>query len=167
MKTKIFYGNQHITSFNCDGKRYTRFGLIKMKVAQFIKRTIIVSLIVVIASYIATGSYFYAKSSISPVTVWAKSIVEVPIKEISPVLARIAKCESGGVHTKDGQVIFNANTNKTVDIGKYQINSMWNKKASELGLDLTKESDNEKMAMWIYENRGTGDWYSSQSCWNK
>jgi hypothetical protein len=60
-----------------------------------------------------------------------------------------------------------ANTNKTVDIGRYQINSVWNKKASELGLDLTIEADNEKMAYWIYENRGTGDWYSSEKCWKK
>jgi hypothetical protein len=60
-----------------------------------------------------------------------------------------------------------SNTNKSVDIGKYQINSVWFKKATELGLDITKEEDNEAMAYWIYENRGTGDWYSSQSCWSK
>jgi hypothetical protein len=23
------------------------------------------------------------------------------------------------------------------------------------------------MAYWIYENRGTGDWYSSEKCWKK
>jgi len=58
-----------------------------------------------------------------------------------------------------------ANTNGTVDIGEYQVNGFyWGKKASELGLDLTKEADNKKMAEWIYANKGTGDWYS-QKCW--
>lgn len=85
-----------------------------------------------------------------------------------PVLERIAKCESGNKHfDKNGQVLMRSNTNRSVDVGRYQINSVWFKKASELGLDITKEKDNEEMALWIYRNRGTGDWYSSQHCWKK
>lgn len=88
--------------------------------------------------------------------------------EIAPILKRIAECESGNTHyRKDGQVIFNPNSNGTVDVGKYQINTVWNTKATELGLDLTKEEDNEEMAEWIYANRGTEDWYSSKKCWMK
>jgi hypothetical protein len=99
-------------------------------------------------------------------------------EETAPVLARIADCESGArkangkavagsaTHYRYGQVAVNGNTNGSVDIGRYQINmSVWSKKANELGLDLSKEADNYKMALWIYENRGTGDWYSSESCW--
>lgn len=92
------------------------------------------------------------------------------IKEIEPtypVLDRIAKCESGGTHTRNGQVIFNGNTNKSVDIGLYQINSIWSKKATEMGLDLTKEVDNKKFALYLYKTHGTEPWYSSKACWNK
>ena len=95
-----------------------------------------------------------------------EKIVEVPKK--SPVLERIAHCESNNMHFgKDGQVVYNANNNGSVDVGRYQINSVWNKKATELGLDITKEKDNEAMATWIYENRGTEDWYSSKKCWQR
>lgn len=90
----------------------------------------------------------------------------------SRVLNRIADCESGngkaGTAThydKNGQVLLRGNTNKTVDVGKYQVNSVWFKKATELGYDITTEAGNKAMAEWIYLNRGTGDWYSSESCW--
>ncbi len=103
-------------------------------------------------------------------TVEAIKEVETP----SPIMERIAGCESQGsaklkgTHwDKNGQVLMRSNTNKSVDVGKYQINSVWFGKATELGLDITEESDNEQMAMWIYKNRGTGDWYASKSCWNK
>jgi hypothetical protein len=94
------------------------------------------------------------------------------IKEIevvkAPILDRIAKCESGNTHfDKNGQVLMRSNVNKSVDVGRFQINSVWFKKATELGLDITKEEDNRKMAEWIYANRGTEDWYASKACWNK
>lgn len=92
---------------------------------------------------------------------------EVLVSEEAPVLERIALCESGGKHYKNGQVVFNANTDGTVDVGKYQINTVWFKKATELGLDITREADNHAMAKWIYSNRGTGDWSASQACWKK
>lgn len=93
-------------------------------------------------------------------------IVIVP--KTPPVLERIAECESNNMHYgKDGQVIMRGNTNGSIDVGRYQINSVWNAKATELGLDITKEADNKKMAEWIYENRGTEDWYPSKKCWQR
>lgn len=93
---------------------------------------------------------------------------EVPVEVIhSPVLDRIASCESGNTHyDKNGQVIVRANTNKTVDIGRYQINSVWSAQAHKLGLDLTKDEDNKEMAEWIYLNVGTSPWSASQKCWH-
>lgn len=92
----------------------------------------------------------------------------------APILDRIADCESGNgkpgsaSHYKNGQVILKGNDNHTVDIGKYQVNlTYWGAKASQLGLDLTKEEDNYKMALWIYENKGTTDWSASMKCWYK
>jgi hypothetical protein len=101
-------------------------------------------------------------------------------EELVPVMQRIMDCESGArlpngraipgsaTHVnKNGQVIRTPNTNGTVDTGIAAINTVWDKKASELMLDLTKEEDNIKMALWIYANRGTGDWEASRSCWSK
>lgn len=100
--------------------------------------------------------------------------IYTPVAMSSAVLSRIADCESGngkvGSATQfapSGQVQMHWNANGTVDVGKYGVNTVWFKKATELGLDLTKEADNQKMAEWIYLNRGTGDWYSSAHCWQK
>lgn len=93
---------------------------------------------------------------------------EKEVEAMAPVLDRIKKCESGGKHyDKNGQVLMRANTNKTVDVGAFQINSVWFAKATELGFDLTDERDNESFAEWLYKNRGTEDWYSSKHCWQK
>jgi len=70
--------------------------------------------------------------------------VEVPVETVAPVMERIAKCESGNTHYRNGQVIFNANKGGSVDIGLYQINSIWNKKATEMKLDLTKPVQNDR-----------------------
>jgi len=125
--------------------------------------------VLVIAVAFAIGSEF------SPKMVYAVN-TEVKVVEVespSPVLERIADCESGDSGKKgtarhfdlSGQVIMRGNTNKTVDVGKYQINSVWFSQASKLGLDLTKEEDNHAFALWLYKNKGTEDWYASKKCW--
>ena len=109
-------------------------------------------------------------NKVNPVTVYAeKTVVQVvTATTTAPVLERIAKCESGGNQMKNGQVQINVNKNGSVDIGKYMINlTIWGKTATKMGYDLTKQSDNESFAEWLYLNKGTGDWSASQSCWYK
>lgn len=160
--TKIFYGNQYVKSFRVG---ITKWQIFKYKAKILIKRAVIASFII----GLVYGSFHLGRATTEPVRVYADKIVEVEIKGKSPVMDRIAKCESGGSHIEKstGQVVMRSNTNKSVDIGKYQINSVWFKKATELGFDVTTEKGNEAMAYWIYENRGTNDWYASKDCWSK
>jgi hypothetical protein len=94
----------------------------------------------------------------------------------APILERIADCESGtgkpGTGTqfrKDGSVVTNANTNGTVDVGKYQINlnPAHIREMATLGLNPLTEEGNTAYAKFLYENHGTGDWDSSAHCWRK
>lgn len=166
MKTKIYRGRDLIGRFTCDGRKFTPFQRFVFKTARLTKRILLVLAAMSVIGWPAYGAFQYAKATIAPQIVEAEVIKEVPVSVIPPVMERIAKCESGGTHYKNGQVIFNANSN-TVDIGKYQINSIWNRKASEMKLDLTKEKDNEAFAMYLYQNFGTEPWYASKACWNK
>lgn len=110
------------------------------------------------------GSFFFPK---------IKEVEAIKVVESkAPIMDRIAGCESQGnaklkgtQHDKNGQVLMRSNTNKTVDVGKFQINSIWFSKATELGYDLTTEQGNEGFANWLYKNKGTGDWMSSFNCW--
>ncbi len=87
---------------------------------------------------------------------------------LPPILEKIIQCESKGQQFgKSGQVLLNANSNGTSDVGIAQINTVWFTKATELGYDLTVEKDNIAMAEWIFNNKGTGAWSSSSNCWNK
>lgn len=144
----------------------TLWKVIKWKTCNFMRKLLLSLTGLNLVMWLFVG-IFYAGSYYMPKYVYAEKKIEVVIEKDSPVLQRIAKCESGDAHYKNGQVIIRANSNGTTDIGRYQINSVWNKKATELGLDLTKEKDNETMARWIYANRGTEDWYPSKGCWNK
>lgn len=129
--------------------------------------------IVIITAILITGAYFIGSESNKEIIY--EQVEKEVIKEVeieAPVLDRIAGCESQGNrnskgthYDKNGQVLMRSNANRTVDLGKYQINTIWFAKATELGLDLTREDDNKKMAEWIYRNRGTGDWSASAKCW--
>ena len=87
----------------------------------------------------------------------------------APVLDKIMICESEGNHLdKNGQVKMNVNTDKTIDIGIFQINlTIWGATAGTMGLDLSKESDNKQFALWLYKNYGTEFWSNSSKCWSK
>ena len=160
---KVFYHGKRLKDIY---PHATWWEVVKFKTMKFIRKLVILTVALSLFAGVNYGFFHVGRASVEPKIVRAE--VEV-IKEIEgeyPVLNRIAKCESGGKHVKDGQVIFNANTNKTVDIGLFQINSIWNKKASEMGLDLTKEADNRAFATWLYKNKGTAPWSASAHCWS-
>lgn len=152
----------------------TRWQVFKWKLGKFFRKVLFILILTLIVVVIfELGNLFGPKT-----VIYTKQeiIKEVPID--APILEKIADCESGkrlpnGKAVKgsashwgaSGQVLMTGNNNKSVDVGKYAINSVWFPKATELGLDITKEADNKTMAQWIYENRGTEDWYPSKSCW--
>ena len=164
-KLKVFFLGKRLKDIY---PHATWFQVFKWRTIRFFRK-------VLWASFIAgmiVGAYKMGTHSVGVETYAAQKIVEVPVR--GAVLDRIAGCESegnplskGSHYDKNGQVRIGVNNNGTTDVGKYQINTVWHKKAHELGLDLTKEADNEKMATWIYENRGTEDWYPSKKCWQK
>lgn len=141
----------------------TKFQTFVYKVKKFLKRLFIG----IVIALVMFGIYEFG-GFMNPAIVYTKAevIKEVPVK--APILEKIIKCESGGTHfDKNGQVLMRSNTNRTVDLGIAQINTVWFAKATELGFDLTKEKDNRAMAEWIFINHGTGDWSSSSKCWNR
>ncbi len=165
---KILYKSKRL----CDAYPYgaTRFQTFLWRVREFLKKLLRIITIGAIGFGALYGS-FSLGAYFNPVITYAtqEKIVYQDKQVDYPVMNRIAKCESGNTQMgKNGQVILNANTNDTVDVGKYQINNtVWGKKATELGYDLMTEEGNTNFAMWLYQNHGTEPWYSSASCWNK
>lgn len=141
----------------------TRWQVFKAKMVHLLKLSgVVVSAVMLVYVSYAIGS-----------TLNIQTVVEV--KEIAPtypVLDRIAQCESHTSHyctdaliaaklcapSEKGQVLVKANANKTVDIGMYQVNSIWGAEASKQGLNLYDEEDNKAFSEWLYHNKGTGDW---------
>jgi hypothetical protein len=165
-KLKVYYMGERLRDVY---PHATKWQVLKWRVREFVKKVIRLATMGGVGAIVVT-TIFMAGQWSSPVHITAQTVID---EKDSPVLDRIAGCESegnrnskGSHYGKDGQVRTNANTNKSVDIGKFQINqSAWGKKATELGLNLWVEKDNKTMAEWIYANRGTEDWYSSKSCW--
>lgn len=158
-KIKVFYHGERLKDIY---PYSTKWQVFKFKVRKLFTQLVFLGVMAGIVF-----SSFKLGQNVFPNIVYANREVPSQIESPTPVMERIAKCESGGTHYRNGQVIYNANSNKTVDIGIYQINSIWNKKATELGYDLTKEKDNIAFAMWLYKNQGTGAWSASAKCWNK
>lgn len=147
----------------------TGWQMFKYKVKKFFRKLFIWSIIIasIIGIFKLGGLMNPASITLPPTQV----IKEVEAR--APIQDRIAGCESegnrnskGSHYDKRGQVRLGANTNGSVDIGKNQINNYaWGAKATEMGLNLMVEADNDTMSNWIYRNRGTEDWYSSKACW--
>jgi muramidase (phage lysozyme) len=154
----IYYGEDKIGTIR-KGKS------LKTKIKMFFKKVILWT--VVLVGLVSIVQYLrWAYPTIEVREVIKEVVVERPIDY--PVLKRIAVCESNDKHFgESGQVLMVGNTNKSVDVGRYQINSLWFKKANELGLDLTLEKDNEAFAIYLYKTYGTEPWIWSKKCWNK
>jgi hypothetical protein len=123
-----------------------------------------------VAFALATGGILfgaYVLGTANGATVTATNIITPATEaQLAPVMERIATAESKGhQYGASGQVLIHVNNNGTVDLGKYQINSIWFSLATKLGYDLTKEKDNEAFALYLYANRGTGPWASSSANW--
>lgn len=144
-----------------------RFDSFKTAIKRFLRACGLVTVgVIVLFIVFTTGAATYSTSRVEAVM--------QPTTLNSAVLDRIAACESGNgksgtatQYDKNGQVLMRPNTNGTVDVGKYQINSIWFKQATTLGYDLTTTAGNAAFAEWLYLNKGTGDWQASSKCWNK
>ena len=157
---KIFFNGERLR----DVYPYaTKMDMFRWRMRKAIKWTFKITSLS-LAGTVVVCSSFILGAYLTPKTIHAEAVKIIP-----PVLKRIAYCESGNNHFgKSGQVLAVGNTNKSVDVGRYQINvSVWGEIATAKGFNLFTEQGNEDMALWIYENRGTVDWYASAKCWNK
>lgn len=156
---KIYYYNRRING---------QFDSFKMKLKRAIH--FLKNLAIVGAS--GTAIFFLGAYTFSTSSVEAQFVRTTEIQALDmPILNKIADCESGNgskgsaTQFKSGQVLVKGNKNGSVDVGLYQINTVWFKKATELGYDVMTTKGNKEMAEWIYLNRGTGDWSASSKCW--
>lgn len=145
------------------GKNRTR--LYETLPERWVKNTLSVLLISFLAVYAIPHIQEVAEAEV--VTKEVEKLIVVRDVTLPAVLHRIAKCESNDQHYgKTGQVLVVGNKNGTVDIGRYAINNYyWGAEATEMGLDLFDEKDNETMALYIFKEKGTSPWEATAHCW--
>jgi hypothetical protein len=160
--TKLYWNGKRLKDLYVGA---TRWDIFKYEVRKAVRFFLIVSISSSVLAGIITSAFHLGQRIGTVEAVSATEVVKyVEKQEIPPIMQKIAKCESGGVHKVNGQVVIN----RTQDIGKYQIHvPIWGKKATEMGLDLSIEEDNEKFAMWLFNNYGSVPWVHSSKCWNK
>lgn len=85
----------------------------------------------------------------------------------TPVLAEVARCESGFVHfTDSGKVLRGIKDSN--DVGVMQINERYHlERAEKLGYDIYSIEGNMAYAKYIYEKEGAAPWSASSKCWGK
>ena len=85
----------------------------------------------------------------------------------TPILAEIARCESGFRQLNNQGQVLRGEVNKS-DLGLLQVNEYYHgKKASDLGFDLTTVNGNLDYAKYLYDKEGTRPWNASAKCWKK
>jgi hypothetical protein len=85
----------------------------------------------------------------------------------SPILAKIAECESHyRQFESDGSIFRGAMVRE--DIGVMQINETYHKvDAKELGFDIYTLDGNLAYAEYLYGKQGTQPWSASKFCWDR
>ena len=129
---------------------------------KYVKKTLVILIALLALSLaIALNAKLYSK----PYIVEPETKQEIIIPE---ELQKIFNCESGNTHyEKDGVTVLRGKLNNQ-DVGIAQINLYYHQKqAEEMGLDLFKEEDNIKYALWLYEKEGNTPWNWSKPCWSK
>jgi len=119
---------------------------------------------VAIAQDVANSTNTQAKSPVeNPVTL--EDYVRAYFIE-TPILAKIASCESSfRQYGEDGKVL-RGNANKS-DLGLLQVNEYYHgEKAEDLGFDLTSVDGNLAYAKYLYDKEGTRPWSASAKCWS-
>ena len=82
-----------------------------------------------------------------------------------PVLAEIAKCESGFTHYLRNGSVLRGRAN-SLDIGVMQINERYhNERAKALGMNIYNFEGNLSYAKHLYEKEGVKPWSASSKCW--
>lgn len=129
---------------------------------KYVKKTLVILIALLALSLaIALNAKLYSK----PYIVEPETKQEIIIPE---ELQKIFNCESGNTHyEKDGVTVLRGKLNND-DLGIAQINLYHHQKqAEEMGLDLFKEEDSIKYALWLYEKEGNTPWNWSKPCWSK
>ncbi len=95
-----------------------------------------------------------------------EAIVRTYFQDI-PVMAEIARCESGFRHTlSDGSTL--TGRVDSADTGVMQINKRYHQSAaSAMDLNLDTIYDNMAYARHLYERQGLQPWNASAGCWNR
>lgn len=119
---KVMWNGKHLRDIY---PHATKWQVFKFKLKRFIRKCLILTgaTAIIFVAFVLGG--MFDKSVIYEKVEAIKEVEKVP-----PVLDRIIKCESGNHHfDSNGQVLMRSNTNKTVDVGVAQINTVWFKKA--------------------------------------
>ncbi len=144
----------------------TRWQVMKYKTIRFIRWLIIRAGIAAAAVALLFTGYLYNAVTAPNLNV-VNQVITVAAKDVAPILHKICMAESSCQQfDKNGIPTMHANTNGSVDIGKYQINNrVWGATARKLGYDLMTEEGQDKMATYLLENKGSGPWFSSSKNW--
>lgn len=164
-KTHIFFGNQHVESFNCNGRVLSKTRMFFLKLGESVKR---IMLALGFVSVVAWAVYIGGKINTNTVYADKEVIKEVGIKfEDIPMLVKICKAESGGKQFKANGDVVRGMVNPS-DIGYCQINEYINNdEARRLGYDIYTEKGNKEYAVHLFLTRGTEPWNSSRHLWCK
>ena len=85
----------------------------------------------------------------------------------TPILAEIARCESGFRQVDQTGQTLRGEVNKS-DLGLFQVNKYYHgQKASDLGFNLNTVNGNLAFAKYLYGQEGTKPWSASAKCWQK
>jgi hypothetical protein len=173
-KTKLFYGNQYIESFNCDGRKFTKFQIFKIKMKKFLKKLLFWFIVILIA--VGIGQYVrwaYPNYRTEIVSKEIKTDTLTPrIAELkAEILDSLRACESNGYTEDDGLIVYDSNKVASIGLFQFQKKTVIHYYKTLYGQDITGKQAieialDQKLSRQLAEDiifkdsKGIDNWYN-------
>ena len=174
---RVYYNGKEIYNRDRQGK----FSSFKTGLVKFVKRLVIVCMVVGIASGVVYGSFMLG-GKFNPVISYAERVVDTSpmmfAEKIATLKNKVAdtlmSCESGGLKETDGIIVFDSN--KRASIGQFQFQvvtvqyyykTLYNKvitpkEAITIALDSNLARSLAIDVMFNTKNKASKDWYNCE-----
>jgi len=153
-----------------------RFSSFKSKFVKFVKRVMIWAVIINIGAWALIGAYS-AGSQMNPMIVHAEKVLDISgikynekIETLrNDVVAKLQKCESGGVKDPQGLIVFDSNKKASLGSLQFQVTTVIHYYKTLYGKTITNQeaiaiaTDDTRavpLAKDILFSKGAGDWYN-------
>jgi hypothetical protein len=123
-KTNIYQGRDLIGRFTCDGKRCTKWQVIKYKTKRFFKKLAMILILILVGIIVAKIWFPSTVVNLKETRIEVDNLTNKVEQLKNEVLDDLKNCESGGISEADGLIVFDSNKKASLGLYQFQVTTV-------------------------------------------